>query len=98
MWRQNRSRLVHDKEARILKEAADNLDALALADGECVNRPIGCDIEPVTRGDIGNSARQLAERALVVYPERDVLGDRQGVKKRKMLEYHTDAEPTRDGR
>ena len=95
---QHRGRLVHDQELRLLQQAADDLDALALA-----HREVGDD--GVRRAAAG---RSRPTRCSMVSPrprrialgkrERDVLGDGERLEQREVLEHHADAETAGGGR
>ncbi len=47
--RQHRGRLVEHEEARPLEKALEDLDPLALADGDVLDRPVEIDLEPELR-------------------------------------------------
>ena len=56
--RQHRGRLVEDDEARVLQQAAHDLDALALAGRERPDRPAGLELQAVGGADAPRSARR----------------------------------------
>ena len=59
--RQHRRRLVHDQELRVLQQAADDLDALALADRQRVHEPARIDRQPVALRHFDDPPRQRVE-------------------------------------
>ena len=93
--RQHRRRLVHDEEVRVLQQAADDLDALALADRHRVHVPAGIERQPVPGRHVADARRQVGPGARGVEREGDVLGDRQRLEQREVLEHHADAELAR---
>ena len=95
--RQHGCRLVENDELRLLQKAADDFNALALADRQVADQrlrvqrqAIGLRHRPRLLGDLRNR-RCLVER------QRDVLGGGQGFEQREMLEHHADAELARGG-
>ena len=81
-----------------LQQAADDLDALALADRKVADQRIGIERQAVAVGQRLRLGRDRADRRLVVERKRDVLGRRQRLEQRKMLEHHADAELSRSAR
>ena len=96
--RQHRGRLVEDDELRRLQQAADDLDALALADRKVADQRIRIERQAVAVGKRPRLGRDRADRRAVVQRQRDVLGRRQRLEQRKVLEHHADAELLRDAR
>ena len=96
--RQHRGRLVEDDQVRRLQQAADDLDALALADRQVADQRIGIERQAVAVGQRLRLGGDRADRRVVVERQRDVLGRRQRLEQRKMLENHADAELLRDAR
>jgi len=89
--RQHRSRFVHDEELRIDEQAADDLDALALADdSEWTSRRD----RPAARNvpTLRDALRELAQFGLAWQCQRDVLDHGKRFEQRKVLEHHADAE------
>ena len=89
--RQDRGRLVHDDELRILQQAAHDLDALALADRKIADHEVRVEPQAVAGRDLDDPAAQVALRQLRRHAERDVLRYRQRLEQREMLEDHADA-------
>ena len=64
----------------------------------CTSR-LRIDRQAVALRDLADARRQLAPASmLLVERERDVLGHRQRLEQREVLEHHADAEPARLGR
>ena len=57
---EHRGRLVHDDQARVLQQAADDLDALALADRELADQARRVELQSVIVGDLDDPAAQVA--------------------------------------
>ena len=93
--RQHRRGLVHDEEARVLQQAAHDLDALPLADRHRVHVAGGVERKSVLRRHVADARRKVVARAIALQRERDVVGDRQRLEQREVLEDHADAEPAR---
>ncbi|MHC2386745.1 hypothetical protein ACVIHB_001561 [Bradyrhizobium liaoningense] len=89
--RQHRGGLVQDQEFRILHQGADDLDALALADGQLPDFALGIERQSIGLRHLLQPRRHVLEGLFAVEAERDVLGDGKIVEQREMLEYHTDA-------
>ena len=89
--RQHRRRLVHDQEARILQEAADDLDTLPLAYRQCMNEPSRIDRQPVSIRYLLDARRQRLHVLLSGQSERDVLDDGECLEQREVLEHHPDS-------
>ena len=89
--RQNRSGLVEDDEFRLLQQAADDLDALALADRQVADQRIGVERQPVAVGERLGLCGDGGNRRLVVERQRDVFRGRQRLEQREVLEHHADA-------
>ncbi len=89
---EHRGGLVHDEEARLLEERADDLDALPLAHGHGVDVPGRIDREPVAGGEFGDPRGELGHGRRRGHGEGDVFGDGQRVEEREVLEDHADAE------
>ena len=89
--RQHRRRLVHDQQARVLQQAADDLDALALAGGQRVDGTMRVERESVPGRDFANARGQVGAGATRVEGQRDVLADGQRLEQREVLEHHADA-------
>ncbi len=56
--RQHRGRLVHDQQLGILQQAADDLDALALADREIMHAAVGIERQAIGLGDLDDPRLQ----------------------------------------
>ena len=95
--RQHRGRLVHDDELRLLQQAADDLDPLALADREVGDDGVRVERQAVFRRDVVDPRREPVEPHRAGERQRDVLGDGQRIEQREMLEHHADAEPPGGG-
>ena len=91
LWRQDRGRFVHDEELRIDEQAADDLDALALADRQRMDEPARIDRQPVTFRHLRDALRELAQFGLARQCQRDVLDYGERFEQRKVLEHHADA-------
>ena len=89
--RQDRGRLVHDDQTRVLQQAAHDLNPLALADGEIADHAVRVQLQAVAARDVDDTAAQVALRQLRRDAERNILGDAQGFEQREMLEDHADA-------
>ena len=96
--RQHRGRLVEDDQLRRLQQAADDLDALALADRQVADQRIGIERQAIAVGQRLGLGGDGGDRRLVVERQRDVFGRGQRVEQRKMLEHHADAELARGAR
>ena len=96
--RQHRSRLVEDDQLRCLQQAADDLDALALADRKVADQRIRIERQAVAVGQRLGLCRNRGDRRVVIQRKRNVLRRRQRVEQRKMLEDHADAELARSAR
>ena len=95
---EHRGRLVHDEQARLLEQAAHDLDALALAYRQVRDQRGGRERQPVLHRHPRDA---LAERHEIEPPgqgERDVLGDGKRLEQREVLEDHADPEPPGRGR
>ena len=95
---QDRGRLVHDEQARILQQAADDLDPLPLARRQAGDAAGGVQRQAIGLADLGDAAGQVGARRRVLHPQRHVLGHGQRVEQRKMLEHHGDAGSPRRAR
>ena len=93
--RQHRRRLVHDQQLRVLQQAADDLDALALAHRQRVHVPVGIERQAVVSSRPSRMRVARSPVGGVVERERDVLGDGQRLEQREVLEHHADAESAR---
>ena len=101
-FRQRRGRLVHDEDARVMRQSAQNLDALTVADGQdaddLIRREI-VDFERV-RAAVAASAR-IARQSMRPAPasgrmaEKDVLGDAELGKQQQLLIDRRDARAAR---
>ena len=96
--RQHRRRLVEDQELGILHQRAHDLDALALADRQPPDLALGIERQAVNPRGFLKPLRDGGERFSRRQAERDILGDRQVLEQREMLEHHADAERARLGR
>ena len=89
---EDRGGFIQDDELRVLQEGADDLDALAFADGKVRDMRIGIERQAVglrqCRGFFGN----LRERDAGVERQRDIFRHRQCLEQREVLEDHSDAE------
>ena len=88
--RENRSRLVHDQQRRILKQAAHDLDTLLFADGQVVDPRVRIDADAIFGRHGAHTFGQILERFAWRQRQRDILGDGQRLKQREMLEHHAD--------
>ena len=93
--RQHGGRLVHDQKPRVDEQAANDLDALPLADRQRMHAAAWIDRQPVALGYFADALRERHERRVTRQRERDVLDDRQRLEQREMLEHHADAELAR---
>ncbi len=89
--RQHRGRLVENQQLRILHQRAHDLDALALADRQPPDLALRIERQAVVARDLREPRRHVGKAFFAVEAERDVLGDRQIVEQREMLEHHADA-------
>ena len=97
--REHGGRLVEDQQARVLEKAADDLDALPLAGRQGPDRPVGIERQTVGAADLTELAADGREVPVAGERDRDVLGHRQLVEEREVLEHHPEAEISRlDGR
>ena len=95
--RQRRGRLVHDQDARVVRERLGDLDALPVADRELADRRAHVEVADVER--VQHLARALAHRAPVDRAEaalrrvahEDVFGDRQLGEEQELLVDRRDA-------
>ena len=90
---EDRGRFVHDQQARLLDQAANDLDALALAHREIRDQRGRRERQSVLRRHPRDA---FAERHEVEPPgqgEGDVLGHGEGLEQREVLEHHADPEP-----
>ena len=92
---EHRGRLVHDQQARILQQAADDLDALALAHRQGVDVAARIDREAVALRHLDDALRELVERGLAGQGQRHVLDHGEGLEQREVLEHHADAQAAR---
>ena len=94
---QRRGRLVHDQDARVVRERLGDLHALAVADRELADRRAHVEVADVERGE--HLARPLAhpapvdraEAALRGVAHEDVFGDRQLGEEQELLVDRRDA-------
>ena len=96
--RQHRGRLVENEQLRILHQRAHDFDALALADRQPPHLALGIERQAVDPRGFRKPRRDGGKRLGRRQAERHVLGDRQVLEQREMLEHHADAEPARLGR
>src|SRR4051812_17844710 len=88
---EDRGRLVHDDEARLLEQTAHDLDPLPLADRERVDRAVGLERQAVGLGDAPDPLAQ-ALQVVGLEAEGHVLEHGERVEQREVLEHHADAE------
>ncbi|OIQ81149.1 hypothetical protein GALL_370780 [mine drainage metagenome] len=93
--RQHRSWFVEDQQPRLGQQRTDDLDALALADRQRVQRPPRIDVEAVVGGDALDARGDLRQWRAARLAEPDVLGNADALEQREMLKHHRDAELTR---
>ena len=93
--RQHRCRLVHDQQRRVLQQAADDLDALLLADRQIVDAGMRVDADAVFGRHSAHPLGKIGDRFARRQGQRDVLGHGQRLEQGKMLENHADAEIAR---
>ena len=89
---QDGGRLVHDQELGVLKQAADDFDALTLADGQGVDFAPGVERQAVGFGYFDDAAVELPHVGLAFKAQGYVLQHGHAVEQREMLEHHADAE------
>ena len=89
--RQHRGRLVHDEQLRLLQQAAHDLHALALADRQVADAAVGIELQAVGGRHRDDALAQAVLGELGGDAERDVLGHRQALEQREVLEHHADA-------
>jgi len=75
-----------------LQQAAHDLDTLALADREVVHRAVRIERQAVFARGLRDALAQVEAFARLVNAQRHVLGDRERLEQREMLEHHADAE------
>ena len=98
---QRRGRLVHDEDARVMRQRAQDLDALAVADGERADDLIGSEIVDFERVEqrLGFGAHRppidAARARLRRVAEKDVLGDAELGKQQQLLIDRRDARAAR---
>ena len=97
---QGRRRLVHDEHSRGRPDRLRNLDELLLGHAEAVDQPIGVDVgadalQQVARLAPAAAPVDAAPRGARLERERDVFGDRQVRKQRRLLVDRGDAERAR---
>ena len=97
-----RGRLVHDEDARVERQRPDDLDRLALGDGEHLHRQADVDLacagaRAAPRALLVIAAQSTRPHALRLAADEDVLGDRQIGKERRMLMDDGDAVALRVG-
>ena len=93
--RQHRCRFVHDQQARILQQAAHDLDTLAFANRQGVNVTVGVERQAVLLRYLADTGGQVALRQFRRYAEGDILLDRHRIEQREMLEHHADTQLAR---
>ena len=94
--REHGGRLVEDQQARVLQKAADDLDALPLAGRQGPDGPVGIERQTVGAADLAELAADASSRFQSSGErDRDVLGHRQLVEEREVLEHHAEAESPR---
>jgi hypothetical protein len=93
--REHRRGLVEDQQARPGEQGADDLDALALADGQRVHGAQRVDVQAVDARELGDPLVTSAAGTRLVQAEPDVLGDRERLEQAEVLEDHRDAQPAR---
>ncbi|OPZ04735.1 MAG: hypothetical protein BWZ09_01587 [Alphaproteobacteria bacterium ADurb.BinA305] len=93
--REHRGGLVHDQQARVLEQAADDLDALALAHRQGVDVAARIDRQAVALRDLDDAPRERVERRLAGQGQGDVFHHGQRLEQREVLEHHADAQAAR---
>ncbi len=93
--RQHRRRFVHDQQPWRQQQRADDLDPLAFADRQRVDRGVGVQRQAVALAERADVVGERVTRAGPAQSEQHVLGDRQRLEQREMLEHHADAERPR---
>ena len=93
--REHRRRLIHDQQRRVLQQAADNLDALLLADRQIVDAGMRVDANAIFGRHPAHPLGKIGKRFAWRQGQRDILGHGQRLEQGKMLENHTDAEIAR---
>jgi hypothetical protein len=89
---QHRGRFIHDQQTRTLQQAADDFDALALADRQGVDQPARIDRQPVALRDRLDLFRERGQVRRFGQGQRHILDDGEGLEQRKVLEHHPDAQ------
>ena len=92
LGREHRRGFVQDQQLRLGQQGAHDLDALTLADRQCVHRPLRIDVEAIKPRHQTDAAGHLGQRGLAVEAEPDVLGHGERVEQAEVLEHHADAE------
>ena len=92
---QDRGRLVHDQKLRVLKQAADDLDPLALTDRKRVDVAARIERQAVGLRDRANALGELPEVAGPIHAQGDVLQHGHGLEQGEVLEHHAYAEAAR---
>jgi hypothetical protein len=86
---------VEDQQPRLGQQRPHDLDPLPLADREGVDHPIRLQLQAVL-GRLGPDPRHhLRQRERAAHPQPDVLGHRERVEEREVLEHHGDAQRPR---
>ena len=74
-----------------MQEAADDLNTLLLADGECVYLSMRLQWQAIVIGNIDYFTCQFSHVLPIGHTERNILRDRHRLEQREMLKHHTNA-------
>ncbi len=91
---QHRGRLIHDQQFRVLQQATDDFDALALAHRQRVHQALRVYRQSVAIGYFGNLCGECVQVRIAGQRQCHVFDHGQGFEQRKMLKNHADAEAT----
>ncbi|MNN84139.1 hypothetical protein D3C81_2012650 [compost metagenome] len=78
LWGEHRGRLVHDQQAGILQQAADDLDPLSFADGQRVYMPARINRQSVAFGHRLDTSGQVGQIGFSRQGQSDVFQYGQG--------------------
>ena len=95
---EHRGGFVHDQQARVLQQAADDLHTLAFAHRQRMHVAARVDGQAVALGYLGDALRQCAQRRPAGQGQRHVLDHAQGLEQREVLEHHAYAQAAGVGR
>ena len=78
LWGQDRGRLIHDQEPRLLQETADDLDPLALADREGVHLALRVERQAIALGHLADAGVEGPQTAARSQAHGDILDEPKG--------------------